>query len=159
MVIDEGVLFRTTETAFVQTKRRLLDACDLWCIVSLPPGVFSSAGAGVKTNLLFFTKGGPTERTWYYDLSDVKVPKKQPLTLDRFDEFFRLLPDRAGSDHSWTVTREEIEARRFDLKAVNPNARPDVDPRSVEEVLDIIATKGCEVDAAIADLRATLARD
>ena len=110
MVIDEGVLFRTTETAFVQTKRKLLDDCDLWCIVSLPPGVFSSAGAGVKTNLLFFTKGGPTERVWYYDLSDVKVTKKQPLTLDRFDEFFELLPSRADSEHSWTVTRDEIEA-------------------------------------------------
>jgi type I restriction enzyme M protein len=64
MVIDEGVLFRTTETAFVQTKRKLLDDCDLWCVVSLPPGVFSAAGAGVKANLLFFTKGGPTEQVW-----------------------------------------------------------------------------------------------
>ena len=77
MVIDEGVLFRTTETAFVQTKRKLLDDCDLWSIVSLPPGVFSSAGAGVKTNLLFFTRGDPTERVWYYDLSDIKVGKKR----------------------------------------------------------------------------------
>lgn len=41
LVIDEGVLFRTNETAFVQTKRKLLDDCDLWCIVSMPPGVFS----------------------------------------------------------------------------------------------------------------------
>ena len=41
-------------------KRKLLDDCDLWCIVSLPGGVFTAAGAGVKTNLLFFTKGGPT---------------------------------------------------------------------------------------------------
>ena len=40
MVIDEGVLFRTNETAFVQTKRKLLDDCDLWCIVSMPPGCF-----------------------------------------------------------------------------------------------------------------------
>src|SRR3972149_5107526 len=46
MVIDEGVLFRTTETAFVQTKRKLLDDCDLWCIVSRPPGAFSAAAAG-----------------------------------------------------------------------------------------------------------------
>ena len=76
MVIDEGVLFRTNENAFVQTKRKLLDDCDLWCIVSLPPGVFSSAGAGVKTNLLFFTRGGPTERVWYYDLSDIKVGRR-----------------------------------------------------------------------------------
>lgn len=42
MVIDEGVLFRTNENAFVQTERRSLDDCDLWCIVSLPAGVFSS---------------------------------------------------------------------------------------------------------------------
>jgi len=55
IVVDEGVLFRTNETAFVQTKRKLLDDCDLWCIVSLPPGTFVNAGAGVKANLLFFT--------------------------------------------------------------------------------------------------------
>jgi len=91
--------------------------------VSLPSGVFSSAGAGVKTNLLFFTKGKPTERIWYYDLSDVKVTKKQPLTLERFDEFFRLLPDRSDSGHSWTIGRQEIEASKFDLKAVNPNVK------------------------------------
>ena len=39
-------------------------------------GVFSSAGAGVKTNLVFFNKGKSTEKIWYYDLSDVKVGKK-----------------------------------------------------------------------------------
>ncbi len=109
IVLDEGVLFRTNETAFVQTKRKLLDDCDLWCILSLPPGTFVNAGAGVKTNLFFFTKGKPTERIWYYDLSDVKVGKKSPLTLDKFEEFFRLLPERADSDRSWTVTRQEIE--------------------------------------------------
>lgn len=145
------------ETAFVQTKRKLLDDCDLWCIVSLPPGVFSSAGAGVKTNLLFFTKGGPTEKVWFYDLSDVKVTRKQPLTIDRFEEFFALLPTRADSDHSWTVTRDEIEARRFDLKAVNPNARSTEDTRTPEELLDIIEAKGREVDAAIGELRMLLA--
>jgi type I restriction enzyme M protein len=158
MVIDEGVLFRTNETAFVQTKRKLLDDCDLWCIVSLPPGVFSSAGAGVKTNLLFFTKGGPTERVWYYDLSDVKVTKKQPLTLDRFDEFFRVLPTRGDTDHSWTVTRDELERRGFDLKAVNPNVRPKVDERTPEELLDVIEAAGREVNEAIAELRTLLTR-
>jgi len=62
----------------------LVDECDLWTIVSLPGGVFSTAGAGVKTNLLFFTKGKKTERIWYYDLSYVKVGKKTPLTLAHF---------------------------------------------------------------------------
>lgn len=84
VVLDEGLLFRTNETAFVETKRKLLDECEIWCIVSLPGGVFSTAGAGVKTNLVFFTKGGKTERIWYYDLSHVKVGKKSPMTLAHF---------------------------------------------------------------------------
>ena len=107
IVLDEGLLFRTNQDAFVKTKRKLLDECDLWCIVSLPAGVFTAAGAGVKTNLLFFTKGRPTRKIWYYDLSDVKVRKKTPLTLEHFEDFFRLLPDRADSPHSWTVDIEE----------------------------------------------------
>ncbi len=111
IVLDEGVLFRTNEIAFVQTKRKLLDDCDLWCIVSMPGGVFTAAGAGVKTNLLFFTKGKPTDRIWYYDLSDIKVGKKTPFTLDRFENFFGLLRSRGDSARSWTVAREEIEKK------------------------------------------------
>lgn len=84
VVLDEGLLFRTNESAFVETKRKLLDECGLWCVVSLPGGVFSTAGAGVKTNLLFFTKGRKTERIWYYDLSHVKMGKKSPMTLAHF---------------------------------------------------------------------------
>ncbi len=84
IVLDEGLLFRTNESAFVETKRKLVDECDLWAIVSLPGGVFSTAGAGVKTNLMFFTKGKKTERIWYYDLSHVKMGKKTPLTLAHF---------------------------------------------------------------------------
>ncbi len=84
IVLDEGMLFRTNESAFVETKRKLADECALWAVLSLPGGVFSTAGAGVKTNLLFFTKGKKTERIWYYDLSHVKVGKKTPLTLAHF---------------------------------------------------------------------------
>jgi type I restriction enzyme M protein len=153
IVLDEGVLFRTNETAFVQTKRKLLDDCDLWCIVSLPGGVFTAAGAGVKTNLLFFTKGRPTEKVWYYDLSDIKVGKKTPFMLEKFDDFFRLLPARGDSDRSWTVTRQEIEAKNFDLKAVNPNAKNDEDTRTPGELLDLIEAKGREVAEALASLR------
>lgn len=84
IVLDEGLLFRTNESAFVETKRKLVDECELWCIISLPGGVFSTAGAGVKTNLLFFTKGKKTEKIWYYDLSHIKVGKKTPMTLAHF---------------------------------------------------------------------------
>jgi type I restriction enzyme M protein len=220
MVIDEGVLFRTNEDAFVKTKRKLTDECDLWCVLSLPGGVFSTAGAGVKTNLLFFTKGKPTERIWYYDLSDVKVGKKSPLTLKQFEDFLAKLPTRADSDRSWTLdlaarrakaaadalpfretarakmreadhardeltmlkkakSRDEaaieaaeasvrdlvkqsreatgkaddIENAVYDLKAVNPHRKPEVDRRTPSELLDLVEAKGVEIAEALKRLR------
>ena len=137
----------------MQTKKKLLDDCDLWCIVSLPAGVFTAAEAGVKTNLLFFTKGGPTTKVWYYDLSPIKVTKKTPFTVDKFDGFFRLLPSRGDSDQSWIVMREQIKARNFDLKAVNPNAKSNEDTRTPAELLDIIEAKQKEIAELVAALR------
>jgi type I restriction enzyme M protein len=145
----------------VQTKRKLLDDCDLWCIVSMPPGVFSQAGAGVKTNLLFFNKGRPTEHIWYYDLSDLKVGKKTPFTLARMGDFFELVGDcrsggsveRLDSERSWTVTRDEIEARNYDLKAVNPHRVVEEDARTPEELLDEIEKQQKVIAEAIAELR------
>jgi type I restriction enzyme M protein len=201
-------------------KKKLLEECDLWCIVSLPGGVFTTAGAGVKTNLLFFTRGRPTEKIWYYDLSDRKVGKKTPLTLDEFKDLFDLLPKRGDSMNSWAidftarrrkaaedarpfrqtetekkaeadtlkdslndlkkaktrddakiaeaeaaldaVTRagrdaakkaEAIEYAVYDLKAVNPNRKADVDKRTPTELLDLIEAKGKDVANALAVLR------
>lgn len=220
IVLDEGVLFRTNEGGFVGTKRKLMEECDVYCIVSLPGGVFSSAGAGVKTNLVFFRKGPPTEKIWYYDLSDVKVGKKTPLTRAAFDPFFELLPARGDSERSWTVDfsqrlekaleearpyrekaieqaaqakeledrfrqmrsaktgkpeaikqaeaewkaaeraarenqakAQEIEDAAYDLKAVNPHRVIEVDQRTPAELLDAIAQKGREADAALERLR------
>jgi type I restriction enzyme M protein len=84
IVLDDGFLFRKDESAFVETKRKLVDECELWAIASLPGGVFVGAGAAVKTNLLFFTKGKKTSKIWYYDLTHVKVGKKSPMTLAHF---------------------------------------------------------------------------
>lgn len=153
IVLDEGVLFRTNETAFVQTKRKLLDECELQAIVSLPGGVFTAAGAGVKTNLLFFTKGRPTERVWYYDLSDIKTGKRTPFTLAHFEEFFRLWPTKGDSERSWTVERAAIEANNYDLKAVNPNAKADEDTRTPTELIELIEEKGREIEEALQALK------
>ena len=154
IVLDEGVLFRTNENAFVQTKRKLLDDCDVYCIISLPGGVFSAAGAGVKTNILLFEKGRRTERIWYYDLSDIKVGKRTPFTIDRFEEFFRLLPNRTDSERSWTVERANLEAKGLDLKAVNPNRKVEEDTRTPEELIVLIEEKQTEIMAALKELKA-----
>jgi type I restriction enzyme M protein len=158
IVMDEGTLFRTNETAFVQTKRKLLDDCDLFCLVSLPPGVFINAGAASKTNLLFFRKGRSTQRIWYYDLSDVKMTKKTPLTLAHFDDFFQRLslppddPERE-SERSWWVDIEDIRANNYDLKAVNPNRKETRDTRTPEELIAIIESRSTEMAEALDALR------
>ncbi len=144
MVIDEGVLFRTNEEAFVKTKRKFTDECDLWCILSLPGGVFSAAGAGVKTNLLFFTKGKPTEKIWYYDLSDVKVGKKTPLTLKHFEDFAAKLATREDSERSWTIdlstrrAKAAVDAQPFKDTA---RAKSQVADRSKDRVADLKKAK------------------
>jgi type I restriction enzyme M protein len=219
IVLPEGILFQTNQDAFVKTKRRLLDTCDLWCVLSLPGGVFTATGAGVKTNVLFFTKGKPTEKIWYFDLSDVKVAKKTPFTRLQLAEFFKLLPTRADGDRSWTIDiavrrriakneadalrataaepkarlkkhqeqldqlkkakakpeeqepvkqlitacereirdidskAQSIEDAAFDLKAVNPNAKSEQDTRTPTELIELIETKGREVQALLAKLK------
>lgn len=177
IVVDEGLLFRTNEDAFVKTKRKLLDECDLWCVVSLPAGVFTQAGAGVKTNVLFFTKGRPTERIWYYDLSELKVIKKKPLTLAHFDEFLSLLPSRADSEHSWTVDfvarkrRAAEEARPFreqatakkqeaaqwkqrldELRKVGRDDRNETAIQEAEERFKILSKEAREFDGKAEDI-------
>jgi type I restriction enzyme M protein len=134
IVLDEGVLFRVDAEAFVKTKRKLLEECDVYCIVSLPGGVFTSAGAGVKTNLIFFTKGNETKKIWYYDLSDIKVGKKTPLTLKHFEEFFQLLPKRADSKQSWTL---DFSARvQTSLEEARPHRESFIELSAQAKVLE-----------------------
>jgi type I restriction enzyme M protein len=121
--------------------------------VSLPGGVFTAAGAGVKTNLIFFEKGSRTEEIWYYDLSDIKVGKRTPFTLDRFDDFFKRLPVKSKSDRSWTVKRKELEAKGLDLKAVNPNRKVVEDTGTPEELIALIEEKQKEITRALKELK------
>ncbi len=127
VVLDEGVSFRL-ETAFVQTKRKIINECQVDAILSLPPGTFINAGAGVKTNVFFFTKlkvtEKPRETIWYYDLSDIKVGKRSPLTLEKFKAFLELKDSRADSPQSWTVN---IAERRKKAKAQSDPLRTKAD--------------------------------
>lgn len=147
IVLDEGLLFRANEDAFVKTKRMLLEQCNLWCILSLPAGVFTAAGAGVKTNLLFFTKGKSTEKIWYYDLSDLKIRKKIPLTISHFDDFFKRLKNFEDSELSWTINiierkkKAQAEAEPFRKEA---NEKKQKAARWKEKLLELKKAKGSE---------------
>ena len=131
--------------------------------------MFTSAGSGVKSNLLFFEKGRATERIWYYELyppewidrkgqkrPGTRFTKKYPLTLDHFAEFFELLPERADSERSWSVGRAEIEERGYDLKAVNPHRAAEADARTPEQLLAEIEEHGRALGDALAGLRGAL---
>jgi len=163
MVIDEGVLFHTKTAAYKQTKRKLLNECDLFCIISLPGGVFVNAGAGVKTDLLFFKKGKATEKVWYYDMTlgenfkPRKVNKGNPMEYKHFDDFLYRLklpldhPDKV-SERSWFQTKREIEAKEFDLKAVNNNAPDFSDKRTTKQLFDIIIDTQREIQEKLEEL-------
>jgi len=168
IVIDEGTLFKNTN-AHRQVRQKLLDECDLYCVVSLAGGAFTSAGTGVKTNLLFFKKGSPTENIWYYEIAPPAdavgaggsgnqrtFNKSYPLKLEHFDHFFELLPSRADSERSWSVSIEEIESRDYDLNAVNPNRPDTTDTRTPSELLDEIESHSRDLEDALADLRQAL---
>ncbi len=74
----------------------LTKTCDLHTILRLPNGTFTPYSAGTKTNLIFFTKGQPTQITWIYD-ARTNVPhitkKDRPLTAEHFIEFERCFGD------------------------------------------------------------------
>ena len=87
------------------------------------------------------------------------MTKRQPLTLGHFDGFFTLLRERAESERSWTVSREEIESRKYDLKAVNPNRPSDADTRTPQELIALIETHGEEMREALAELKRLTAKE
>lgn len=167
------MLFRTNESAFVETKRKLVDECDLWAIVSLPGGVFSTAGADVKTNLLFFTKGKKTPLTLAHFgfapdgavLSDAQLPAI--LTADwqadeintgkPFPSYARMLQLRGKpegeSRYSWTV---DFAARRAQARE---NMQPLLDEAAnfKAEVVDLKERlKRLKKDKAASDAIAAL---
>ena len=148
----------------MKTRQKLLEECDVQCIVSLAPGVFTSAGAGIKTNVLFFRKGSPTKTIWYYEVfpsERARFTKTDPLTLEHFDEFFSLIGRRgrrADSARSWTVSIDEIKDRDYELTAVNPHRKIDADSRTAEELLAEIEMQNAELKKALRELRGALKR-
>jgi len=111
-------------------RKKLLEECNLHTILDLPSGVFT--GAGVKTVVLFFTKGEPTQKIWYYQL-DKHFTKTQPLTEDDLADFLSLQKTKADSGNSWTVDVSTL-GEDYDLSVKNPNKVEEVDERAIDEI-------------------------
>jgi type I restriction enzyme M protein len=134
VVLPDGFLFG--EGMKTRLKERLLADCNLHTIVRLPNGVFAPY-TGIKTNLLFFTKGQPTEQVWYYEHpypDGVKsYNKTKPM---RFAEFATEIDwwgneddgfaSRTETEQAWKVSLEDIKARNYNLDIKNPHVADQV---------------------------------
>ncbi|MCR5131872.1 MAG: type I restriction-modification system subunit M, partial [Prevotella sp.] len=117
-----------------QLRRLLLEQCNLHTILDLPSGVFQ--GAGVKTVVLFFDKGTPTQKIWYYQLNPGRnLGKTNALNDDDLAEFVSLFKTRADSENSWTLDVANL-GEDYDLSVKNPNKVEEVDERTSKEIAE-----------------------
>lgn len=134
VVLPDGFLFG--EGMKTRLKERLLADCNLHTIVRLPNGVFAPY-TGIKTNLLFFTKGQPTEQVWYYEHPYPEGVKSYNKTKPmRFAEFATEIDwwgneddgfaSRTETEQAWKVSLEDIKARNYNLDIKNPHVADQV---------------------------------
>lgn len=119
VVVPDNVLFATQAADVFEV---LMEDCDLHTLLRLPRGTFSPYSEGTKTNVIFFAKGRPTERTWIYDAraNVPKITKKdRPLTAAYFTEFIQCFgSDPAGRGKRNEAASPEGRWRSFSVKEV-----------------------------------------
>ncbi|WP_237227653.1 type I restriction-modification system subunit M [Rubinisphaera sp. JC750] len=150
-IVIKNTFLSNSDNASVSLRKELLESCNLFAVLDLPGGTFT--GAGVKTVVLFFEKGKPTRKTWYYQLNlDRNLGKTNPLNENDLAEFVQLQQTSAGSDNSWTVDIADVDKTSFDLSVKNPNNNDEVELREPEEILDEMA----RLDSEAADILETI---
>ena len=128
-VVIKNTFLSNTDNASVSLRKLLLESCDLHTVLDCPSGTFQ--GAGVKTVVLFFEKGAPTRKVWYYQLDPGRnLGKTNPLNDDDLAEFVELQKTKADSPKSWSVDAADIDPATFDLSVKNPNGGEEVVHRS-----------------------------
>jgi type I restriction enzyme M protein len=151
-VVIKNTFLSNGDNASISLRKELLETCNLHTVLDLPSGTFQ--GAGVKTVVLFFQKGAPTQKTWFYQLDPGRnLGKTNPLNDDDLAEFIKLQADFADSDNSWTVNVADIDQETCDLSVKNPNRNDEVELRSPEEIIDEIESLDQQSAEILADIR------
>ena len=134
-VVIKNTFLSNTDNASVSLRQLLLESSDLHTVLDLPGGAFQ--GAGVKTVVLFFQKGKPTRKVWYYQLNlDRNLGKGNPLSEADLAEFVELQKTKADSVNSWSVDVSTIDQATFDLSVKNPNKAEEKALREPGEILE-----------------------
>lgn len=136
-VVIKNTFLSNTDNASRALREELLTVCNLHTVLECPSGTFQ--GAGVKTVVLFFEKGVPTRKIWFYQLEPGRnMGKTKPLNDADMEGFVQLQATYAESERSWTASMEDVDPESFDLSVRNPNS-PDESPlRDPREILDEI---------------------
>jgi type I restriction enzyme M protein len=121
-IVIKNTFLSNSDNASVSLRKLLLKTCNLYTVLDLPGGVFT--GAGVKTVVLFFEKGTPTSKIWYYQLNlDRNLGKTNALNENDLADFVKLQKTFADSKNSWTVYTANIDQATFDLSTKNSNKK------------------------------------
>ena len=154
-MVIKNTFLSNTDNASVSLRKLLLESSSLHTVLDCPGGTFQ--GAGVKTVVLFFDKGAPTRKIWYYQLDPGRnLGKTNPLNDDDLAEFVKLQKTFASSPKSWSVDAKTINKETFDLSVKNPNGGEEVKHRTPEKILDEIAALDAESAEVLANIRKLL---
>ena len=136
-VVIKNTFLSNTDNASIALRKQLLEECNLFAILDLPGGAF--LGTGVKTVVLFFEKGKPTKKLWYYQLNAGRIfGKNNSLNENDLVDFIKLSKTQKISDNSWSINIDKINKETLDLTAQNPNIIEEIDKRTSEEILSQI---------------------
>jgi len=154
-VVIKNTFLSNTDNASVSLRKLLLESCNLHTVLDLPGGTFQ--GAGVKTVVLFFEKGAPTRKVWFYQLDPGRnLGKTNPLNDDDLAEFVKLQKTLADSTKSWSVDVKGIDKETFDLSVKNPNGGEEVTHRSPQKIMEEIAELDTESAKVLGNIRELL---
>jgi type I restriction enzyme M protein len=154
-IVIKNTFLSNTDNASVSLRKHLLESCNLHTVLDCPSGTF--LGAGVKTVVLFFEKGAPTRKIWYYQLDPGRnMGKTNPLNDDDLAEFVKLHKTFADSPKSWSVDIKSIDQTTFDLSVKNPDGGEEVTHRSPQKIIDEIAALDVESAEVLKNIRTLL---
>ena len=160
VVLPDGSLFG--EGVKTRIKEELLQECNLHTIVRLPNGVFNPY-TGIKTNLLFFTKGSPTKEIWYYEHplpNGIKnYSRSNPITIEEFLPEKEWWDNRVENEHAWKVSVETIKERNYNLDITNPYVNNTEIALSREEILNEIQNSLNQCNVVFNKIKEVLANE
>ena len=154
-VVIKNTFLSNTDNASVALREKLLTDCNLHTVLDCPGGTFQ--GAGVKTVVLFFEKGAPTRKVWFYQLDPGRnLGKTNPLNDRDLAEFVELQKTYADSPKSWSVAVDSIDPQSWDLSVKNPHGGEAVALRNPQEIMAEIAALDVESAEVLGRIRGLL---